>query len=56
MKERGYDSHAAYTVMYGMLGGVPRKHFRAEPNALTMETYNKLSQLVAESMLAEDGA
>lgn len=52
-REQGYDSRAAYSVMYNSFGGVPRKQRKLEQNALEGDTLNMLSELVAESYLSE---
>lgn len=52
-RRKGYDSRAAYSVMYNVFKGVPRKQRRLEQNALEGDTLNRLSELVAESYLSE---
>lgn len=52
-RHSGYDSRAAFSVMYDFLQGVPRKQNKIEKNVLEIETLNTLSKLVADSFLTE---
>lgn len=53
-RNQGYDSRAAYSCMYSAFEGVPRKQRRLEGNAFYIDTYNLLSELIAESYLLEN--
>lgn len=55
MKNCGYDSETAFSIMYSALGGVPRKQRKLEQNAIFQDTLSLLSELVAESFLLENG-
>lgn len=55
-RERGYSSRAAYSVMYNVFNGVPRKQRKIEENALEQDTLNLLSKFVAENFISESGS
>jgi len=49
-RERGYDSRAAYDVMYNVFQGTPRKQRIIVQNAFTQDIVSYLSELVAERL------
>lgn len=54
-RKNGYDSRAAYSVMYNVFHGVPRKQARVEGNAFCQNVYNLLSEFISESYLLGNG-
>ncbi len=53
-RKLGYDSRAAYSVMYNAFNGVPRKQRKMEKNGIYSDILDLLSELVAESFLFEN--
>ena len=49
-REKGYDSRAAYSVMYSSFHGTPRKQRQIVQSAFTQDTVGYLSKLVAERL------